>query len=123
MSPSRHYDTVAFDVKERASMLFFARTSQTGDIEDYLLLMRTIDEDFSDLIILEINEEQFPGTEMIRDVEMSENMLTLNFVAPVRVLDGASQLVLTFDNSADNRTAVEEGAFIVLGEKISGGHA
>jgi len=50
MSASRHYDTVAFDVRDNATMLFFARTSAAGDIEDYLLLMRTIGEDFDDTI-------------------------------------------------------------------------
>ena len=55
MSASRHYDTVAFDVRDSATMLFFARTSADGDIDDYLLLMRTIGEDFDDTIILEVN--------------------------------------------------------------------
>lgn len=104
-------------------MLFFARTNQSGDIEDYLLLMRTVDEDFSDLISLEINEQQFPGNEIIREAEISENMLTLNFSGPVRLYEGESQLVLTFDNSAENRSAMETGAFVVLGEKLSGGHS
>ena len=46
MSEARHYDTVAFDVRDNATMLFFANTSDDEDISDYLLLMRTIDEDF-----------------------------------------------------------------------------
>lgn len=46
MSASRHYDTVAFDVRDNATMLFFARTTAEGDIDDYLLLMRTIEDDF-----------------------------------------------------------------------------
>ena len=48
MTESRQYDTVAFDVRDNATMLFFAKTTDLGDISDYLLLMRTIDEDFDD---------------------------------------------------------------------------
>ena len=40
MSINRRYDTVAFDVRQDATMLFFASTTATGDIDDYLLLMR-----------------------------------------------------------------------------------
>jgi len=123
MSASRHFDTVAFDVREGASMLFFARTNEDGDIDDYLLLMRTIDEDFNDLIFLEVNDEQLPGNEIIRRAEMSDNMLTLVFAAPVVAIGGASELVITFDNSEKNRSAMGSGAFVVLGEKLSGGHA
>jgi len=104
-------------------MLFFARTNEDGDIDDYLLLMRTIDEDFNDLIFLEVNDEQLPGNEIIRRAEMSDNMLTLVFAAPVVAIGGASELVITFDNSEKNRSAMGSGAFVVLGEKLSGGHA
>ncbi|MDH3440948.1 MAG: hypothetical protein OEM63_09365 [Gammaproteobacteria bacterium] len=123
MSYSRHYDTVAFDVRENATMLFFARTTAKGDIEDYLLLMRTIGEDFDDTIFLEVNETQFAGNDLIREATMSENMLTIQFAKPVAEIDGESALVLTFDSTADNRTSMEAGAFRVLGEKLSGGHA
>ena len=123
MSFSRHYDTVAFDVRENATMLFFARTTASGDIEDYLLLMRTIGEEFDDTIFLEVNETQFAGNELIREATMSENMLTIHFVSPVSEIEGASELVLTFDPTADNKTSMEAGAFRVLGEKLSGGHA
>jgi len=123
MPSSRHFDTVAFDVREGASMLFFARTNDNGDIEDYLLLMRTIDEDFNDLIFLEVNDEQLPANEMIRRAEMSDNMLTLAFAAPVPAIGGASELVITFDNTDENRSAMESGAFVVLSEILSGGHA
>ena len=47
MAESRQYDTVAFDVKDNATMLFFANTTEEGDISDYLLLMRTVDEYFN----------------------------------------------------------------------------
>lgn len=123
MSVSRHYDTVAFDVRDEVTMLFFARTSASGDIEDYLLLMRTEGDDLDDVIVLEINEQQFAGSEIIAEAQMSGNMLTLVFREDVKELDGASKMVLTFDNSTENRTSMEAGAFKVLGEKLAGGHA
>ena len=52
MSSTHHYDTVTFDVKDNATMLFFARTKAAGDIEDYLLLMRTEGEGFDEAIYL-----------------------------------------------------------------------
>lgn len=123
MSASRHYDTVAFDVRDNATMLFFARTAAGGDIEDYLLLMRADGDGLEGDIFLEINEEQFAGSDMIAEARMSGGMLTLAFHEPVKELDDASELVLTFDDSAENRTSMEAGAFRVLGEKLSGGHA
>ena len=123
MSAGRHFDTVAFDVRENATMLFFARTDANGEIEDYLLLMRTITEAFEDFIFLEINEQQIPGNELIREAEMSESMLTLRFRETVAELGGADELIITFDATQENRTAMEAGAFRVLGEKLSGGHA
>ena len=123
MSASYYYDTVAFDVRENATMLFFARTNASGDIEDYLLLMRTIEENFEGLISLEVNEEQLDGSRLIRAAEMSENMLTLFFSEPVKVFEDATKIVLAFENSDENRTSMEVGAFRVLGEKLTGGHA
>ena len=109
MSASYHYDTVAFDVRENTTMLFFARTNLSGDIEDYLLLMRTVEETREEFIFLEVNEEQLDGSRLIR--------------AAIKVFDGATRLVLTFENSDENRTAMAVGAFRVLGEKLTGGHA
>lgn len=123
MSTSRHYDTVAFDVRDNATMLFFARTSAGGDIEDYLLLMRAEGDDLDGVIFLEINEEQFAGSEMIAEARMSANMLTLAFHEAAKELGGASELILTFDDTPENRTSMEAGAFRVLGEKLSGGNA
>jgi hypothetical protein len=123
MSSSRHYDTVAFDVRDNATMLFFAQTSAAGDIQDYLLLMRAEGEELEGEIFLEINEQQFAGSEMISEARMNGNMLTLAFQAPVAELDGETQLVLVFDDSPENRTAMEAGAFRVLGDKLSGGNA
>lgn len=123
MSASRQYDTVAFDVRDNATMLFFAQTSTVGDIEDYLLLMRTEGEEFDGVIFLEINEQQFAGSEMISEARMNGNMLTLSFHGPVEELGGETELMLVFDDTAENRTSMEAGAFRVLGEKLSGGNA
>ena len=123
MSASRHYDTVAFDVRDNATMLFFARTDPNGDIKDYLLLMRAIGEDFDDVIFLEVNDKQISGNEMIREAQMSDCMLTISFNSPAAEFDGATELVITCDASAENRTSMDAGAFRVLGEKLAGGHA
>lgn len=123
MAPSRPYDTVAFDVRDNATMLFFASTSAGGDIEDYVLLMRTEGDDLGGAIFLEINEQQFSGSDLISEARMSGNMLTLVFSEKVKDLDGASEMVLCFDDTPENRTSMEAGAFRVLGEKLSGGHA
>jgi len=123
MSNSRHYDTVAFDVKDNATMLFFAKTSAAGDIEEYLLLMRAEGEDFDDSIYIEINENQFSGHDLIQEARMTGNMLTLELRDSSAELDGASQIVLTYDDSPENRTSIESGAFRVLGDALAGGHA
>jgi len=123
MTGSRHYDTVAFDVRDNATMLFFARTTDAGDIEDYLLLMRAIGEDFDDSLYIEINETQLAGHDLVREAHMTGNMLTLDLREPSQELDGASQIVLTYDDSPDNRSSIESGAFRVLGNTLAGGHA
>ncbi len=123
MSSTHHYDTVAFDVKDNATMLFFARTTAAGDIEDYLLLMRTEGEGFDEAIYIEINENQFAGHDLIQEARMTGNMLTLELRESVAELDGASHIVLTYDDSPENRTSIESGAFRVLGNTLAGGHA
>lgn len=123
MSASRQYDTVAFDIRENATMLFFAKTSAAGDIEDYLLLMRTAGDDQDGGLYLEINEQQFAGDEMIADARLTGNMLTLSLQAAVAELDGVSEMTLVFTDSAENRTSIEAGLFRVLGEKLSGANA
>ena len=123
MSSSRHYDTVAFDVRDNATMLFFARTTAAGDIEDYLLLMRADGEDFDEAVYIEINENQFAGHDLIQEARMTGNMLTLELREPVDELDGASEIVLTYDDSPENRTSIESGAFRVLGKVLAGGSA
>ena len=123
MSCSRHYDTVAFDVRDNATMLFFARTTAGGEIEDYLLLMRAEGEGFDEAIYIEINENQVAGHDLIEEARMTGNMLTLELREPVAALDGASEIVLTYDDSPENRTSIETGAFRVLGNTLSGGNA
>ena len=123
MSGSRSYDTVAFDVRENATMLFFARTTPEGDIDDYLLLVRTVEEDFDSSTYIEINEKQFGGHNLIREAELVGNMLTLHFHEPADELDGARQLVLTWADTRENGDSIEAGAFRVLGEAMTGGNA
>ncbi|MDX1509158.1 MAG: hypothetical protein R3358_12805 [Woeseiaceae bacterium] len=120
MSHSRYYDTVAFDVRDNATMLFFAKTSAEGDIEDYLLLMRAIEEDFDESLYIEINEHQFGGHNLLSDAQLLGNTLTLNLHKPAKELDNASQIVLTFDATENNLSSIEAGAFRVLGDALAG---
>ncbi len=123
MVESRHYDTVAFDVRENATMLFFARTSDDGDIKDYLLLMRTVEEDFDESIYIEINEQQFGGHNLIREAALTGNILKLGLHEPAEELDGTSEIVLTWSETTDNQESIEKGAFRVFGDKLVGGNA
>jgi hypothetical protein len=121
MAHSRHYDTVAFDVRDNATMLFFAKTTETGDIDDYLLLVRTIEDDFDESMHIEINEKQFH--DLLTEAELLGNTLTLRFSQAIDALDGASELALSFAETQDNLTSLEVGAFRVLGDALKGGHA
>ena len=123
MSSHRQYDTVSFDVRDNAMMLFFARTTDSGDIADYLLLMRGESEDFAPKIYIEINEQQFSGHDLISKVQMSDNILTLFLREPAAELGGAQEIVLSYEPSAENKAMVEAGAFRVLGDCLEGGHA
>jgi len=123
MFDSRHYDTVAFDVRDNATMLFFARTTPEGDIDDYLLLMRTIEENFDESMYIEINEHQFGGHNLIREAALMGNTLTLTLHEPAEELGGATKIVLTFAYTTENGTSIERGAFRVLGDTLSGGNA
>ena len=123
MSYSRHYDTVAFDVRDNATMLFFAITTPEGDIEDYLLLMRTIEEDFDSSTYIEINEKQFGGHNLIREATLMGNTLTLQLHEPARELGDATQIVMTFADTPENGASMEAGAFRVLGDTLVGGNA
>lgn len=123
MSNTRSYDTVAFDVRENATMLFFAKTSDVGEISDYLLLMRTVDEDFDESIYIEINEQQFGGHNLIREATLTNNVLTIRLHEPATELGGVSDIVLTFSETTDNLDAIETGAFRIFGDKLTGGNA
>lgn len=123
MSNSRHYDTVAFDVRDNATMLFFAKTTDTGDIQDYLLLVRTIEDDFDETMYIEINEQQFGGADVLEAAELIGNSLKLTFSEAVDVLDGAREFALTFSETPENLQGIEVGAFRVLGDVLKGGNA
>lgn len=123
MSCTRHYDTVAFDIRDNATMLFFARTTTAGDIEDYLLLMRAEGDGFGDAVYMEVNENQLAGHDLISRAHMSGNVLTLELNEPVKAFDGASELILTYEDSQENRNSIEAGAFRVLGNMLVGGNA
>jgi hypothetical protein len=123
MTDNRHYDTVAFDVRDNATMLFFAKTSDTGDILDYLLLMRTIEDDFDESVYIEINEQQFGGHDLIREAALTGNVLTLRLHEPADQLGGSAEIVLTWAETGENLDAIEVGAFRVLGDTLVGGTA
>lgn len=123
MTENRHYDTVAFDVRNDALILFFAKTSKTGDIADYLLLMRAQGEQFDDAVYLEMNENEFVGHDLIMEARMTTGMLNLQLREPAAELRGAIEIVITYDNNEENRASVEAGAFRILGDRIEGGHA
>ncbi len=123
MTESRQYDTVAFDVRDNTTMLFFARTSDRGDIRDYLLLMRSIEEDFDESIYIEINEHQFGGHNLIREAALTGNVLSLRLHEPAEELDGTSEIVLTWTETSENQTSIENGAFRVFGDSLVCGNA
>ena len=123
MSNNRNYDTVAFDVKENATMLFFAKTTDTGDIGEYLLLMRADGEEYDEAVYIEVNEQQFSGHDMISEARLTGNMLTLELREPAAELDGASEIILTYDETPENKASVEAGIIRVLGSTLAGGNA
>jgi len=123
MADSRYYDTVAFDVRDNATMLFFAHTTPEGDIDDYLLLMRTVEDDFDSSTYIEINEKQFGGHDLISEATLMGNMLTLTLHEPAVELDGITQIVLTYADTPENGASIEAGAFRVLGDTLTGGNA
>lgn len=123
MSASRHYDTVAFDVRDNATILFFARTTAEGDIDDYLMLMRTVEDDFDSSTYIEINEQQFGGHDLIRESTLMGNTLTLHLHEPAAELGGINEIVLSWADTPENGASIEAGAFRVLGDTMSGGNA
>ena len=123
MSHSRSYDTVAFDVRDNTTMLFFASTSDEGDIQDYLLLMRAVEDNFDESLYIEINENQFGGHDLLSEARLLDNTLTLILHEPAVELDNASEIVLTFEATESNLASMEAGAFRVLGDAMTGGNA
>jgi len=123
MSESRFYDTVAFDVRDNATMLFFARTSEEGDIDDYLLLMRTVEDDFDSSMYIEINEKQFGGHDLVKEAVLLGTTLTLRLHEPAAELGNISEIVLSFADTRENGESIEAGAFRVLGDTLAGGNA
>ncbi|MDX1516648.1 MAG: hypothetical protein R3288_07405 [Woeseiaceae bacterium] len=123
MPHSRFYDTVAFDVRDNATMLFFANTSADGDIKDYLLLMRAIEEDFDESLYIEVNENQFGGHNLLKEARLLGNTLTLSLHEPAKALGNADEIVLTFEETENNLSSIEAGAFRVLGDALVGARA
>jgi hypothetical protein len=123
MADGRVFDTVAFDVRDNATMLFFAVTSETGDILDYVLLMRTIDDEFDESLYIEANEKRIGGSGLLLEARLIGNSLRLVLSRPVPELGDASELVLVFDETENNLSNVEVGAFRVLGDTLVGGNA
>lgn len=120
---ARHYETVAFDVRDNVTMLFFANTTDDGDIDDYLLLMRTVDEEFEETTYVEINEQQFGGPDLIREAELNGNVLTLRFSESTEVPGGVSEITLSYAETVENLECIEAGLFRLLGDALVGGHA
>ena len=123
MGSQRNYDTVAFDVRDQTSMLFFAKTSDSGDIDDYLLIMRSEDPELDSSLYLEVNETLLAGHDLVRAARLTANVLVLTLFEPAKSLGGAAEIVLNFTDSDENRHSIESGAFRVLGDLLEGGHA
>jgi hypothetical protein len=123
MSNSRSYDTVAFDVRENTTMLFFAKTNKNGDIDEYLLLMRTGHEKFNDSIYIEMNNNQLSGHNLIQEVRLTGNVLTLELHKSAAELDDTSEIVLTYDETPENQANIEAGVIGVLFNTLAGGNA
>jgi hypothetical protein len=123
MAYSRFYDTVAFDVRDNATMLFFANTTDDGEIGEYLLLMRAIEEDFDETLYIEVAEKQVSGHDLVRESRLEGNTLTLLLNEPSPLLGGESEIVLAFAGTESNLSNLETGAFRVLGDSLAGGNA
>ena len=122
MSNNHHYDTVAFDVRDNATMLFFAQTGEHGDIDRYFLIVRTIEDDFDETLHIEIDDRQAGGKEFLSQARLVGNTLTLVAREPSDVL-GGREFVLTFEETPENLASLEAGAFRVLGDVLVGGTA
>lgn len=123
MAYSRYYDTVAFDVRDNTTMLFFASTSEVGDIKEYLLLMRAVEENFDETLYLEVDEKQVGGSDLIDEARLVGNTLTLTLSEPAPQLGDEREIVITFAETENNLSSLEAGAFRVLGDSLAGGNA
>ncbi len=123
MSGLHHYDTVAFDVRDNTTMLFFAKTAEPGDIDDYLLVMRTINEDFDEILTVEINEEQLTGDNLIEEARLMGNTMLFVLGQPMRDWLGSDEITVSFEETSENIASIEAGAFRVLGDLFAGGNA
>ncbi len=123
MANSHHYDTVAFDVRDNTTMLFFAKTGGEGDIDDYVLLMRTISDDFDEFLTIEINEEHMSGEDLITEARLVGNTLGLTFSDSAKDWQGTEEFTLSFEETDENLSSIESGAFRVLGDALKGGSA
>ena len=94
---------------------------QPGD--EYLLLMRTIDDEFNETIDIEVNEHRIGDHNPIREAKLLGNTLSIFLNEPAKELDGASQNVLTYAETPENLASIEAGAFRVLGDALTGGNA
>lgn len=123
MPGTRHYDTVAFDIRDEAAMLFFADTDASGEIKNYLLLMRACTDPLEEAIYLEIDEEQQAGADVVSQATLTGGVLRMQLGAAAAASFGCEELVLSFADTEANRAAIEAGAFRVLGDKLTGGHS
>ena len=122
MTTSRHFDTVAFDVRENAAMLFFAKTRPNGDIDSYILLMRGVNDEFEETLCLEIDERQISGDRVIEQAELDDNLLRLSLNRDAEQTFGDREIVVTFDDNERNRAGIESGSLRVLGDILLAGH-
>ena len=74
-------------------------------------------------IYIEINERQFAGHDLVSEARLTGNMLTLVLREPAEELHGAADIVLTYEDTPENKSGIEQGAFRVLGDLLTGGHA
>ena len=122
MPAARHFDTVVFEERDNARMLFFAKTTPAGDIEEYFLITHA-GTDAGTILMLEVNEHQEVGNDLVREASMTGNVLALDFGRPVAGLDNETGALISYDDTGENRASIEAGVFAVLGDKLTGGHA
>lgn len=122
MTTSRHYDTVAFDVREEAAMLFFAVTDANGDIDNYLLLMRAVTDDFDQAFFMEVDDQQLAGEDLLDEAELDGNLLRLKVAGDAAKAFGDTDVVVSFDDNERNHAGINAGSLRVLGDKLKAGH-